>query len=106
MRICLYTDTALPKMGGQEMVVDALAREYLALGHEPIVLAPRPRRPLHPQDGDLAYPVVRHPRFFSTRLFVSWYRWFLQRLYRRRPFDVLHCHVIYPPSYLAALSRH
>ena len=26
MRICLYTETALPKMGGQEFVVDALAR--------------------------------------------------------------------------------
>ena len=25
MRICLYTDTALPKMGGQEIVVDALS---------------------------------------------------------------------------------
>ena len=25
MRICLYTTTALPKIGGQEMAVDALA---------------------------------------------------------------------------------
>ena len=33
MRICLYTETALPKIGGQEMVVDALARQFLALGH-------------------------------------------------------------------------
>ena len=44
MRICLYTDTALPKMGGQEMVVDALARQFLALGHQPVVFAPRPRK--------------------------------------------------------------
>jgi phosphatidyl-myo-inositol alpha-mannosyltransferase len=105
MRICLYTETALPKMGGQEMVVDALARQYAALGHDPVVLAPNPRRPLRPDDAALPYPVVRHPRFFSTRLFVSWYRWFLQRLYARRRFDILHCHGIYPPSYLAALSR-
>ena len=40
MRICLYTNTALPKLGGQEIVVDALARQFLALGHEPVVLAP------------------------------------------------------------------
>lgn len=106
MRICLYTETALPKMGGQEMVVDALARQYLALGHEAVVLAPHPRRRFRANDAELPYPVVRHPRFVSTRLFVSWYRWFLQRLYKRRPFDVLHCHGIYPPSYLAALSRH
>src|SRR5262245_26015958 len=105
MRICLYTETALPKMGGQEMVVDALARQYQALGHEPVVLAPRPRRPLAINDAAVPYPVVRHWRFFSTRLFVSWYRWFLLRLYRRRPFDVLHCHGLYPPGYLAALCR-
>src|SRR5262245_1179399 len=106
MRICLYTETALPKMGGQEMVVDALARQFQALGHDPVVLAPRPRRPLRPDDAGLPYPVVRHPRFFSTHWFVSWYRWFLLRHYARNPFDVLHCHGIYPPGYLAALTRH
>ncbi|MCI0642009.1 MAG: glycosyltransferase family 4 protein [Gemmataceae bacterium] len=105
MRICLYTDTALPKLGGQEWVVDALARQYLALGQEPVVLAPHPRLPLRAQDGVLPYQVVRHPRFYSTRFFVAWYRWFLRRLYRRSPFSILHCHGIYPPAYLAALNR-
>lgn len=102
MRICLYTDTALPKLGGQEMVVDALARQFLSLGHEPVVFAPYPRK-LTAQDDALPYPVVRHMRFYSTQYFVSWYRWFLYRHYRSSPFDVLHCHGIYPPSYLAAL---
>ena len=46
MRICLYTSTALPKIGGQEMAVDALARQYQAQGHEVVVLAPHPRLPL------------------------------------------------------------
>ena len=32
MRICLYTDTAKPKLGGQEFVVDALARQFRKLG--------------------------------------------------------------------------
>ncbi len=104
MRICLYTDTALPKVGEQELVIDALARQFLALGHEPVVLAPRPRK-LWTNDEAFPYPVVRHPRFFSTRFFVSWYRWFLERQYRQRPFDVLHCHGVYPPSYLAALAQ-
>jgi glycogen(starch) synthase len=102
MRICLYTDTALPKLGGQEMVVDALARQFLALGHEPIVFAPTPRK-VSIRGESYPYEVVRHPRFFSTQLFISWYRWFLWRHYRRTRFDVLHCHGIYPPSYLAAL---
>jgi glycosyltransferase involved in cell wall biosynthesis len=105
MRICLYTETALPKMGGQEMVVDALARQFQVLGHDPVVLAPRPRLPLRAQDSQLPYLVVRHPRFYSTRFLVGWYRWFLRRLHRRCRFDVLHCHGLYPPAYLAALSR-
>jgi glycosyltransferase involved in cell wall biosynthesis len=105
MRICLYTETALPKMGGQEFVVDALARQFLVLGHEVVVLAPRPRPPLQPNDAALPYPVVRHPRFISSRHLVSWYRWWLLKLHRTRRFDVLHCHGIYPPGYLAGLSR-
>jgi glycosyltransferase involved in cell wall biosynthesis len=104
MRICLYTDTALPKMGGQELVVDALARQFQALGHEPTVFAPRPRK-LWINDSQYPYPVVRHPRFYSTHFLVSWYRWFLLRHARTHPFDILHCHGIYPPSYLAALAR-
>ena len=102
MRICLYTDTALPKMGGQEMVVDALARQFLALGHQPVVFAPKPRK-LSIRGESYPYEVVRHPRFFSTQYFIGFYKWFLLQHYRRAPFDVLHCHGIYPPSYLASL---
>jgi glycosyltransferase involved in cell wall biosynthesis len=105
MRICLYTETALPKMGGQEFVVDALARQLLALGHEVVALAPKPRAPHRPNDAALPYPVVRHPRFISTRRLVSWYRWWLLKLHRTFRFDVLHCHGIYPPGYLASLCR-
>ena len=105
MRICLYTETALPKLGGQELVVDALARNLLELGHEPIVLAQRPRGRWRVDDRQLPYPVVRHPRFWSTHRFVAWYRHWLLRLQRRRPFDVLHCHSVYPCGYLAALCR-
>lgn len=105
MRICLYTETALPKMGGQEWVVDALARHYQQGGHDVVVLAPHPRRPLRARDEELPYPVVRHPRFFSTRLFVPWYRWFLNRLHSKHRTEILHCHGVYPPAYLAGLSR-
>jgi glycosyltransferase involved in cell wall biosynthesis len=104
VRICVYTETALPKLGGHEMAVDALARQYQRLGHDVVVLAPKPRR-LRTRDSDFPYPVVRHPRFISTRRLVSWYRYFLLREFRRRPFDVLHCQGIYPPGYLAALTR-
>jgi glycosyltransferase involved in cell wall biosynthesis len=105
MRICLYTTTALPKLGGQEAVVDALARQFTEIGHEAIVLAPRPRRPLRARDSILPYIVRRHPRFFSTRDFVSWYRHFLRKLHARYRFDIVHCHDVYPTGYLAALCK-
>jgi glycosyltransferase involved in cell wall biosynthesis len=105
MRICLYTSTALPKTGGQEIAVDHLARQYQAAGHEVIVLAPKPRLPLRPRDEQLPYHVVRHPRLFSTRYFVDWYAWWLLRLHAREAFDVVHCHGVYPQGYLATRSR-
>jgi glycosyltransferase involved in cell wall biosynthesis len=105
MRICIYTETALPKLGGQEMVVDALARQFVQLGHEVTVLAPYPRLPLRVSDGNFPYRVVRHPRFYSTRRLVSWYRYFLHRIFRKWRFDILHCHGLYPSGYLAALCK-
>jgi len=105
MKICLYTSTALPKRGGQETVVDSLARQFLELGNQVVVLAPKPRRPLQVDDRRSPYPVVRHPRFYSTRRCVGWYRWFLLRLIQREAFDLLHCHGIHPPGYIAAICR-
>jgi len=105
MRICLYTETALPKLGGQEMVVDALARQFVSMGHEVLVLAPHPRLPLRADDRGLPYRVSRHPRFYSTHRMVSWYRWFLLREGRRFRPEVVHCHSIYPCGYVAALCR-
>jgi glycosyltransferase involved in cell wall biosynthesis len=105
MRICLYTATAHPKLGGQEAVVDALARHFTRLGHHAVVLAQMPRASLRPRDGELPYPVVRHPRFISTRRFVSFYRRWLLKLHAREKFDVIHCHDVYPTGYLAALAK-
>ncbi len=105
MRICLYTETALPKMGGQEFVVDALARQFQSQGHQVVVLAPQPRPPWRVNDAALPYPVERHPRFISTRRLVNWYSFWLLRCHRRYRFDVLHCHGVYPPGYLASLCR-
>jgi glycosyltransferase involved in cell wall biosynthesis len=104
MRICCYTSTALPTLGGQELVVDALARQFGRLGHEVVVLAPQARpRDIGCAAADSApYTCVRHPRFRSTRWFVAWYGRWLARLHRQHRFDVLHCHDVYPSAYIAA----
>lgn len=105
MRICLYTETALPKVGGQELVVDALAREHAALGHDVVVLAARPKRKEPLNDENRPYAVMRHPAFYSTRWGVAWYRRYLLKLHRQHHFDAVHCHSVYPTGYLAALCR-
>lgn len=102
MKICLYTATALPKIGGQELMVDALARELVGRGHEVTVLSPMPRGRDASGDVNKPYRMVRHPRFVSTRWFVGWYRRYLKRL---GPFDVVHCQEAYPTGYLAVLAR-
>ena len=102
MRICLYTESALPLVGGQELVVDQLAREFLNLGHEVVVLAARHRGRAIIRDHELPYKVVRHPRFISTHRFLSWYKRYLEKLWRKFPFDVLHCHSVQPTGYVAA----
>ena len=105
MRICMYTETALPMIGGQEITVDALARQFLAAGHQTVVLAPNPRSALRKAgwrkaDNLLPYTVVRHPRFISTRRLIDPYAYFLKRLHRSHGFDILHCHSTYPTGYL------
>jgi teichuronic acid biosynthesis glycosyltransferase TuaC len=105
MKICLYTETALPKIGGQEFVVDALAREMTSQGHEVVVLAQYPREPLPLNDAALPYRVIRHRRFLSTWSFVSWYRYWLFRLHQKFPFEVLHCHSVHPCGYLGTFCK-
>ncbi len=107
MRICLYTETALPKIGGQELHVDAVARHLLARGHQVVVLAPRPKLVCSCRrfDAQRDYPVVRHPPFFSTRLGLDWYTRYLWLVRQRFPFQVLHCHSVYPTGYVAAVFR-
>jgi glycosyltransferase involved in cell wall biosynthesis len=104
MRICLYTGSALPKLGGQEAVVDSLARQFQQLGHDVTVIAPRPRLPLWPRDRELPYRVLRHPRFYSTARGVGLYRVFLARAFRKFQFEVVHCHDVYPTGYVASLA--
>ncbi len=105
MRICIYTGTMLPKVGGHELVVDALARQFQQLGHQVVMLAPRPSKFWQVRDRRLPYPVVRHPRFVSSKHWVDWYRHALLKLHRKHQFDVIHTHGVYHVGYVASLCR-
>ena len=71
------------------------------------MLAPYPRHrfKLTPDDSHLPYATVRHIRFWSTWRKLRWYRYWLLRLHRSFPFDVLHCQSVYPCGYLGALCK-
>ncbi len=100
MRICMYTAEAFPRLGGAMVVIDSLARQYLAFGHEVVVLA-TPRRATS-DHRPLPYPVIRHPRFYTQRWLVHWYGRWLAAALRKYRFDVVHCHSVHPTGYVAA----
>ena len=99
LSICLFSDVALPSIGGAQTVLDALAQRLQALGHAPVVLAPSPRQPWN--DAALSYRVVRHRRLISKRFAVRLLLFKLIRLHAIHRFDLIHCHAAYPQAYVA-----
>ncbi|MHC4140598.1 MAG: glycosyltransferase family 4 protein [Planctomycetota bacterium] len=98
MRICFFTDTFLPLVGGAEMVLHHLASRLAAGGDEVIVLAPRVRGADNRVDAD--YAVRRYAKPSSKRWGVHQLLVPLSLLQLRRRFDVLHCHAGYPPAHV------
>lgn len=104
LSICLFSDVALPSVGGAQTVLDELAGRYQSLGHRPVVLAPLPRQPW--DDSQLSYPVIRHRRLISKRYAVRLLLPRMISLHVMHRFDVIHCHAAYPQAYVARdLSR-
>lgn len=104
MALCLFTPTFLPKIGGVEMVVSALAKQMCALGESPCVVTQWPRAGKGtPADHLLPYPVVRYrrPWSFSLPFGLSGLTRALERAYTASRFDVIHAHLIYPVGTVA-----
>ncbi|MEZ6044813.1 MAG: glycosyltransferase family 4 protein [Planctomycetaceae bacterium] len=99
MKVCLFTDTFFPNVGGAEMVLDHLARELLNRGDTVVVLAPKSRQ--SHDDSQYAYPVVRYRKPFSKHFGLRLLLPRLIRLHQRYQFDLIHCHAAYPPAYIA-----
>jgi glycosyltransferase involved in cell wall biosynthesis len=103
MRICLFTPSFLPDVGGMEVVVDRLAKEFLARGHEPLVIAQGYHGPC--ELPELPYDVVHYPKPRSAVWLLHAVRRVLMREHQRRGFHVIHAHMAYPTGYIACRLR-
>jgi glycosyltransferase involved in cell wall biosynthesis len=101
MNICLLTPTFLPKLGGVEIIVSSLARQYVRAGHRVIVVTQWPRKGRgEPQDEGLGYPVIRYSRPISF-LWLRSIAKALTQAHKQLPFEVIHCHLAYPTGPVA-----
>jgi len=100
LKICLFTPSFLPSVGGMEAVVGKLASEFHSAGHEVLVLAKlaRSEQPM----PELGYEVGRYRRTRSNLYFLGPASRALRKEHARRNFDIIHCHSIYPNGYVAA----
>lgn len=104
VRICHFTSTFFPRVGGVEIVVSNLARCQHEQGHRVTVITPTIRG--IDNRVDVPYRVVHYSRPSSKRFLT---RQVLLRLlweHSRDPFDVLHCHSAYPHGYVSVTFSH
>ncbi len=99
MNICLFTPSFLPDVGGMEIVLDELARQFQHRGHKPVVVAQRSRHNI--EMPTLPYEVVYYPRPISSVWLLQYVERFLIREHKRHHFDIIHSHLAYPNGYIA-----
>ncbi len=103
LRICFFTDTFFPFVGGAETVLHNLALRLTGRGVDVTVLAPQVRK--CDNRLDVPYRVVRYSRPSSKRFAVRQTLIPLVLLHTRHRFDLLHCHAGYPQAYVGATFR-
>jgi glycosyltransferase involved in cell wall biosynthesis len=103
MKICYYTDTFFPLVGGAEMVLHNLALQLSEWGESVHVLAPRVRGA--DNIDTFPYPVHRYEKPSSKRFLVRQMLLRLLWLHMRYHFDIVHCHSGYPPAYVCATFK-
>ena len=97
MRICLFSTSFFPKIGGAEFVIHYLAKYLTKLGHEVTVLVPKYRK--IKEEIECNYNIHRY-RLLPRLLFLEptlMAHLLLEKLFTK--FDILHCHFAYPPGY-------
>ncbi|MGA2093471.1 MAG: glycosyltransferase family 4 protein [Sedimentisphaerales bacterium] len=135
MRICLFTPSFLPELGGMEIVIDRLARQFKDMGHEAVVIAQKPRHINFTADDrsdyaentekdlikknsacsavsavrmplDVPYDVVYYPRPRSAVWLLGSVKRLLLNEHQRHRFDIIHAHMAYPTGFIAAKLKH
>ena len=101
MRICLFTPTFLPLIGGTEFVTDSLARQFCSKGHDVVVLA-------HGRQTELAVPydVVWYSKPILHRWFPERIGRHLHDLHKRHRFDIVAANYGTPTGYAAVRIGH
>ena len=103
MKICMFTSSFLPNIGGAEFAVHHLSESYVKAGHDVLVLAGRGK--------DNSIPIPHHYRVARYRfppkgMFVKTF--LLPMLFfrtMRENFDVIHANFTYYPGYIASLLK-
>ena len=99
MNILLFTNSFLPQIGGREIVVHYLAREYARMGHNVRVVKPggfwKQRRKKYP------YKVHNWPIFKAKYEEYVYFCIILAETFLW-PTDIIHVHNTYPCGYVAA----
>ncbi len=92
----------LPRTGGVPRNTHAMVMRLRDMGVDVEVLAPH-------ETGDrdciLPYPVYRYPRWPIKRLFTRAYMVWLWAIFKRRRFDLIHCHGVDPAAYCASFFK-
>ena len=103
MKICFFTATFLPTIGGAELVLHNLATSLTQLGHQIVVIAPRIRG--KDNNVEANYRIFRYQRPSSKRFGVRQTLVYLLWEKVLNGFDLLHCHGAYPPGYVGATFK-
>lgn len=97
MRICIFSTTFLPQIGGAEQAMHYIAKYLTELGNQVTVLAPYHKE--MKKEIDVNYAIHRY-RLFPRMLFLDLtliIQLMLEKI--RTKFDILHAHLAYPPGY-------
>src|SRR5579862_7828645 len=106
MKICLFTSTFLPKIGGHEIAMDELAQRFTAMGHEVVVLAQTASRWRSKENLTRPYGIEWFSKPLSQKWSIGRFQRVLERLHRRWKFEVIHTFSSYPTGFAALEFSH